>query len=91
MFKTIAIIGTAVLLSSCAALEMGADLAGVGGQYDLAVSKTRQGIGLGIRNYCLAQGLDAVTRKAQLAEINAAAAPARMFALDCNGDGQPDF
>ena len=85
------IILVALSLTGCAGLGAVAGIAGLGEEYDFAQQKTRLGIGKGIKTYCATEGFSLATRKAALAEINAAAAPARISAFDCNGDGQPDF
>ncbi len=89
--KPIIIAIAALSISGCALLEVGADVAGLGAEYDLAKSEVRKKVGQGINRYCRVEGLSIETRKAALAEINAAAAPAKISAFDCNGDGQPDF
>lgn len=73
-----------LLLAGCAQL---------GGAYDFANNATREGIATAIVLQCV--GKPIITRQHDLADINARVARrgsrAKMLALDCNADGEPDF
>lgn len=81
------------IIAALTALALLAGCAELGAAYNFANNATREGVATAIVLQCTTKLSQA--RASDLADINARVAAkgsmARMLALDCNNDGQPDF
>lgn len=81
----------ALMLGACSALSPALSLVGLQEEVDFATGQGIEGVAKAIDLYCAAEGMFVDNRKARLAEVNALTRTGDMTALDCDGDGVPDF
>lgn len=81
----------ALMLRACSALGPALSLVGLQEEVDFATGQGVEGVAKAIDLYCAAEGMFVDNRKTRLAEVNALTRTGDMSALDCDGDGAPDF
>lgn len=81
----------ALMLGACSALGPALSLVGLQEEVDFATGQGVEGVAKAIDLYCAAEGMFVDNRKTRLAEVNALTRTGDMSALDCDGDGAPDF
>lgn len=89
--RTILVLSFALMLGACSALGPALSLVGLQEEVDFATGQGIDGVAKAVDLYCAAEGMFVDNRKARLAQVNALTRVGDMTALDCDGDGTPDF